>query len=39
MNEALPEIIHGIKQVTDDVRNSFGNLSSEQINWKPSVEG
>lgn len=38
MNQELPKIVDGLKQVAEDATNTFGNLSAEQINWKPSAD-
>ena len=34
----LDSLIRDAKQVADDARASFGNLSAVQLNWKPSAE-
>jgi len=34
----IPELVAGLRQVTDDVRATFGHLSVEQLNWKPNPE-
>ena len=34
----VSEIISGLSRVTDDVNTSFGKLTAQQINWKPSPE-
>ena len=34
----MNEIISGLQTISDDARKTFGNLSAEQINWKPSAE-
>ena len=36
MDERIAGIKSALKQVADDARANFGNLSSEQINWKPA---
>src|SRR5687767_3491607 len=36
MDERISEITTALKQVADDARSTFGGLSSEQLNWKPS---
>lgn len=35
MNETVSEL----QKISDDAQETFGNLSAEQINWKPSAEG
>jgi hypothetical protein len=39
MNERIENLTSGFEQVGNDVRTTFGGLSAEQINWKPSAEG
>ena len=39
MNKELPSIIEGFEKVAEDAATTFGDLSAEQINWKPSAEG
>lgn len=34
----MSEIIPALEKISEDVRKTFGNLSVEQINWKPSAE-
>lgn len=34
----LDVVIKDAKQIADDVRASFGDLSAAQLNWKPSAE-
>ena len=34
----LDAVIREAKQIADDARASFGNLSAAQLNWKPSAE-
>jgi len=36
--DTVREIVNGFSTVSDDVRASFGNMTTEQINWKPSAE-
>ena len=31
-------VISELDRVSEDVRNSFGDLTNEQINWKPAPE-
>jgi hypothetical protein len=35
----MSEIISELEKISGDARNTFGNLSTEQINWKPSETG
>lgn len=34
----MNEIISELEKITEDARKTFGHLSAEQINWKPSSE-
>ena len=36
MDERIIEITSSLKGVADDTRATFGNLSPEQLNWKPA---
>ena len=36
MDERISEITSALTQVADDARATFGNLTSEQLNWKPA---
>ena len=38
MPNDLEGISTAIKQISDDVRNTFGDLSTGQLNWKPAPE-
>ena len=38
MNQELPGIIKGLETVSEDAKSTFGDLTSEQVNWKPSAE-
>lgn len=38
MNDRLRDLAEGLEAVSDEVRNSFGHMSSAQLNWKPSPE-
>ncbi len=38
MNERIQNVTSELQKVADDARKAFGNLSTEQINWKPSAE-
>lgn len=35
---SIPNFIKEITVITDEVKQSFGQLSSSQLNWKPSAE-
>jgi len=36
MDERITGITSALKHVADDARSTFGNLSPEQLNWKPA---
>ena len=38
MNEELSNLIDEAKQIAEDAQKTFGNLSVEQLNWKPNDE-
>jgi len=38
MNDKLKDLANDLEKTSDDVRNIFGSLSAEQLNWKPSQE-
>lgn len=38
MDERITEITAAMKQVADDARATFGNLTPEQLNWKPAPD-
>lgn len=38
MNEELSKLIDETKQIAEDAKKTFGHLSAEQVNWKPSAE-
>src|SRR5438045_3294873 len=38
MSEELDGLISELEQISEDARNTFGNLRAEQINWKPNAE-
>jgi hypothetical protein len=38
MEQNLLDLANDLKSVSDDARDTFGRLSSEQLNWKPSPE-
>lgn len=35
----MQESITELKKICEETKSKFGNLSAEQINWKPSAEG
>lgn len=35
MDERINHVIDEMRKISDDARSSFGNLSAEQLNWKP----
>ena len=37
MNEELPKLIEEASAIADDAQQDFGQLSSTQLNWKPSA--
>lgn len=38
MNDELDTLVHNARTIADGARSSFGPLSKEQLNWKPSAE-
>jgi len=38
MSDEVDRLVNEMRTITDDVRASFGKLSAEQLNWKPSAE-
>ena len=38
MNGELERLVGNIRAIADDARASFGGLSAEQLNWKPSAD-
>jgi hypothetical protein len=38
MNVELEKLISELEKISDDARATFGNLSAEQINWKPDAK-
>jgi len=38
MNAEVDALIRDARQIAEETRSSFGNLSAEQLNWKPSAE-
>ena len=39
MNNEIPKLVSELGKISADARETFGNLSAEQINWKPSADG
>lgn len=39
MNELSERIVSELRTISEDVQKTFGELSPEQINWKPGAEG
>ena len=39
MNGELSNLLSELEKVSDDAQKTFGHLSPEQINWRPSAEG
>jgi hypothetical protein len=39
MNTEISNLLSELQTVSDDAQNTFGNLSGEQINWKPGADG
>ena len=39
MNGELNNLLSELEKVSDDAQKTFGHLSPEQINWRPSAEG
>ena len=35
---SLDEVVKGVAAVADDTKRTFGSLTKEQLNWKPSPE-
>jgi len=38
MHEQLDKLIQNARTIADEAQSSFGRLSAEQLNWKPSAE-
>jgi hypothetical protein len=38
MGNDVDGVISEFKSISDDVKNNFGSLSPEQLNWKPTAE-
>jgi hypothetical protein len=39
MNDELKNLTSELQKISDDAQSKFGNLSLEQINWRPPAEG
>ena len=39
MNIEISNLLSELQIVSDDTQKTFGRLSTEQINWKPSADG
>ncbi len=39
MNNEISKIVSELGKISVDAQENFGNLSAEQINWKPSADG
>jgi hypothetical protein len=39
MDERITQITRDLNQVAEDTRATFGNLTADQLNWKPSENG
>jgi len=39
MNNEISKIVSELGKISADAQENFGNLSAEQINWKPSADG
>ena len=39
MEEKLYEFLNELREISGKAQNVFGNLSAEQINWKPNPDG
>ncbi len=39
MSESSDKIVSELKTIREDAQKKFGELSSEQINWRPNAEG
>jgi hypothetical protein len=39
MSADLNSLTSDLRKIADDAKATFGNLSAEQINWKPSADG
>jgi hypothetical protein len=39
MNNEVNNLISGFEKISEDAQKTFGGLSAQQINWKPSAEG
>src|SRR5688572_1188394 len=39
MNAELDNAVSELEKISGDAHKTFGSLSAEQVNWKPSSEG
>ncbi|HXH71144.1 MAG TPA: DinB family protein [Pyrinomonadaceae bacterium] len=39
MNTEISNLLSELQVISDDTQKTFGNLTAEQINWKPGVDG
>ncbi len=39
MSERIEQVVKQLRETAEDARASFGSLSNEQLNWKPSETG
>jgi len=39
MNDQLNNLTSELEEISQNAQKTFGNLSAEQINWRPSAEG
>jgi len=39
MKQELAKFVEDAEAIAEDIKKTFGNLSAEQINWKPKAEG
>ncbi len=39
MNNEVSKLVSELGKISADAQETFGNLSAEQINWKPSADG
>ncbi|MEJ7700169.1 MAG: DinB family protein [Pyrinomonadaceae bacterium] len=39
MNDQLNDLTGELEEISQNAQKTFGNLSAEQINWRPSADG
>jgi hypothetical protein len=39
MNDELSNITNDLREISENAQKTFGQLSAEQLNWRPSAEG